>query len=475
MEKISNILPREYRQQMKEILGDNFERYIKSLDETSVRGFNINTKKISRDEFLKNNNLKVDLTKVSFEDNAFIFQGDEKVGFSPEHLAGLIYVQEPSSMMAVCASGIESEKRPLKILDLCAAPGGKTSQIANKVSDDSIIFSNEIIKSRAEILRANIERQGFKNVVVLNEEPKDLLCFEGFFDYVFVDSPCSGEGMFRKNPETIKEWNLANVEMCASRQREILDIAQKLVKSDGKLIYSTCTFNLKEDEEIVDWFLNNYDFELEDVDDKIKNVTLASKIKNDNPEKARKFFPFCYSGEGQFVAVFKSNNEYKNKLFAKKHYRCVVQIGQSENRLVKEFTSSSLTEDFSWKDLYRVGNSIYYAPSAFDGFMQTALEDLKFVSIGVKIGSIEKNRFEPNHSVFMSLSDRFKIKVELDDNELKSYLHGEELKKPELNVKCYAVITKNGYSIGGAKIIDGKIKNLYPRGLRYWWKKSIIA
>lgn len=463
MEQISEKLPKDYKEQMREMLGEDYENYIAALEKPAVRGLRVNTKKISVEEFLKFNKLNAKLEKIAYANDGFIFDTDEKIGFSDEHLSGLIYIQEPSSMLSVCASEIEKETRPLKILDLCASPGGKTGQIACRTNEDSIIFSNEIIKSRAEILQSNIERQGFKNVVVLNEEPKDLALFKGFFDYVFVDAPCSGEGMFRKNPETITEWSKKNVEMCFERQKEILSLAKDLVCKDGKLIYSTCTFNEKEDDEIVRWFLDNSNFDLEDVNKKIKNVTIASK----SSEKARKFLPYVASGEGQFVAVFKRNGDApKNELYSKKHGKCIVQIGQSENKLVKEFSESCLTQDFLWKDLYRVGDNIFLAPKAFDGEIRTALESLKFLSVGVKIGSIEKNRFEPNHNLFMACENLFKNKVELSDEELKKYLHGEEIIKPEVKAKGYAVVTRNGFAVGGVKISNGRLKNLYPRGLR---------
>ena len=396
-----------------------------------------------------------------------IFDTEKKVGLSDEHLAGLVYVQEPSSMLSVCASGIEKEDRPLKVLDLCASPGGKTSQIASRVSEDSLIISNEIIKSRAEILLSNVERQGFKNVIVLNEEPKDLLMFKGFFDYVFVDAPCSGEGMFRKNPETISEWNKNNVVMCANRQKEILEIAEQLVATDGKLVYSTCTFNEQEDENIVKWLIDEFDYELEDVDDLIKQETVASILSEDLSERARKFFPFKSKGEGQFVAVLRKTAEaQKSSLYSKKHGKCIVQIGQSENKLVLEFSNAALNENFSWRNLFRVGDNIFLAPKAFDGDIRTALESLKFVLVGVKIGSIEKNRFEPNHNLFMACQDLFKVQIELDDDELKKYLHGEEIVKSDVKEKGYAVVTRNGFAIGGVKVSNGRLKNLYPRGLR---------
>lgn len=467
MEKVSEMLSDEYKNQMKDLLGRDNENYLIALDNPAVRGLRINTKKISVKQFLENNKLDAKLKNIDFSSDGFIFDTDKKIGLTDEHLSGLVYVQEPSSMLSVCASKIETENRPLKVLDLCASPGGKTGQIASRISEDSIIISNEIIKSRAEILQSNVERQGFKNVIILNEEPKDLLVFKGYFDYVFVDAPCSGEGMFRKNPETISEWSEANVKMCASRQKEILEIAEQLVAENGKLIYSTCTFNTEEDEGVIQWFLNNFNFKLEDVDEKIKNATIPSKLDGENAEKARKFLPYKSSGEGQFIAVFKNYSEpQKNELYSKKHGKCLVQIGQSENKLVQEFSNISLKENFSWKDLYRVGDNIFLAPKAFDGEIRTALENLKFVTIGVKIGSIEKNRFEPNHNLFMALENLFKTKIELSEEELKKYLHGEEISRPEITAKGYGVVTRAGFAVGGVKIAGGRLKNLYPRGLR---------
>lgn len=467
MEKVSKMLPEDYIVQMKNLLGNDYEKYVLALDEPAVRGLRVNTQKISVDEFLKTNRLDAKLKNIEFSRDGFVFDMNKNIGFSDEFLSGLVYVQEPSSMLAVCSSEIEKEDRPLRVLDLCASPGGKTSQIACRVNENSIIFANEIIKSRAEILQSNIERQGLKNVIVLNEEPKDLLLFKGFFDYVFVDAPCSGEGMFRKNPETISEWNKDNVQMCANRQKEILEIAQKLVAEDGKLVYSTCTFNEKEDEEIVCWLETEFGFELQDVNPEIKKATIASNLKNELNDRARKFLPFCSDGEGQFVAVLKKTSDAeKHSLYSKKHGKCIVQIGQSENKLVLEFSNAALKENFSWRDLFLVGDNVFAVPKAFDGEIRTALESLKFLLVGVKIGSLEKNRFEPNHNLFMAYENLFKNKIELDDEELKKYLHGEEIIKSDVNAKGYAVVTRNGFAVGGVKVSNGRLKNLYPRGLR---------
>lgn len=455
-------LPDKFLNEMQKMLKEDYKNYISAMECEPVKALRVNTKKISADKLFSM--LKIDAEKISYADDGYIINSEEKLGLTPEHLSGLFYIQEPSSMIAVCASEIEKEQAPVRVLDLCSSPGGKTGQIAMRVKEGSIIFSNEIVSSRASILYSNVERQGLNNVIVLNESPERLALFKNYFDYVFVDAPCSGEGMFRKNPETIKEWSESNTVMCAERQKDILNIAKTLVKPGGKLIYSTCTFSEKEDEEIVKWLIDSKEFKLIDVPEEIKKVTISANGKG--LEFARKFLPHTGKGEGQFVAVFKCIRDYaEDELYSKKHFHSVYEIGQAYNKLFKAFSSESLNKDFSWKELLSVGETIYLAPTGFNSKIQTALDDLKFVSIGARLGEIQKGRFVPNHSCFMMLSDLFKTKIELSDEDLKKYLHGEELEFKGSS-KGYAVITKNGFAIGGAKISGNRLKNLYPKGLR---------
>ena len=465
MEKLSEMLPNEFCERMKSSLGKNYQKYLDAINSNAVRGLRVNTKRISVQDFIEK--YDYNLKKLNFADDGFILNSDDKLGGSFEHLSGLIYLQEPSSMLSVCSSGIEKDNRPLKVLDLCASPGGKSGQIASRISEESILFSNEIISSRANVLFSNIERLGLKNVVVLNEKPENLLSFENYFDYVFVDAPCSGEGMFRKNPETIQEWSKSNVEMCAERQKEILKVAEKLVGSGGKLVYSTCTFAEKEDEQIVEWFLDNFNFKLADVPQSIKDVTVPSNANVKNGEFARKFYPFVSDGEGQFVAVFECLEDRKiAQMHTKKHFNAVEEIGRTNRIILDKFFEDNTTFKIT-KRPYEVGTNLFLAPELFDANVQTTMDSLKFVSLGVKLGAIEKGRFEPNHNIFMAMSDYFKLKIELSDVDAKKYLHGEEISTNQSG-KGYVVVTKNGYPLGGAKLVNGKLKNLYPKGLRVW-------
>lgn len=469
MEKLSKKLPQEFVSRLKNQLGEKFDDYLKAIDESSIRGVRINTSKISVKDAVNlfESELGVKLKKTDYADNGFIINSAEKYGNELSHLAGLYYFQEPSSMIAVESSKIAEESRPLRVLDLCASPGGKTGQIACSVENNSLIVSNEIISSRANVLFSNVERQGFKNVIITNEEPENLLAFEGFFDYVFVDAPCSGEGMFRRVPETIDEWSIENVEMCAKRQKDILKVAEKLVSAGGKLIYSTCTFSKEEDEEIVEWFLNEFNYELQDIPETIKNLTLPSQANVKNADFARKFYPFS-SGEGQFVAVFKNlDSERPTKMHTKKHFRAIECVGRTKRDYFNNFVKENLTEEICSK-IYGVGETIYLVPDGFNSDIQTAIDTLKFNTIGVKAGAILKERFEPNHSLFMAYSNLFKQQIELTENELKKYLHGEELVKELSTQKGYGVVTFNGYAVGGVKIVNNRLKNLYPKGLRIW-------
>lgn len=469
MERISERLPVEFLEELKKDLGNDYEKYIKAIDEPAVRGVRVNTKKIHLMRFKELFNEPIE--KIPYTSDGFILNSDEKLGNSPLHLSGAFYLQEPSSMIAVLSSGIEKEKRAVKVLDLCASPGGKSGQIASIISNDSLLVSNEIISSRASVLFSNIERQGFKNVIVINEKPENLGCFAGFFDYVFVDAPCSGEGMFRKNPETIEEWSTKNVEMCKARQMEILKYAQSLVAENGKLVYSTCTFSKNEDENVAIWFEDNFDFHLIDVPEKIKDVTIPAKTR-DGKGFARKFYPFSGKGEGQFVAVFERVGiAPEKKLHTKKHFRSIEYAGRMKRKPFDEFVKNNLKTKIEG-NIYEVGDNLFLTPSSFSSDLQTAFDSLKFLSLGVKLGGVNSGRFEPNHSLFMAFGDGFKEKIELSNDEAKKYLHGEELIKNGQNFKGYGVVAKDGLVLGGVKIVGNRLKNLYPKGLRIWWKNG---
>lgn len=446
-------LPQEFKERMKILLGDEFEKYEKSMSHSPVRAFRVNTDKIASDEFEKINPFNTQ--KIPYVHNGYYFT-DEKIGNHPYHHAGMIYVQEPGAMAPAECIDINPD---WSILDMCAAPGGKSSQLKNKLGENGILVSNEIISSRCKILTGNIERLGLKNTVTTCMDTAKLAkTFPDTFDLIMVDAPCSGEGMFRKDDTAIDEWSLENVTNCAKRQSEILDNAVIALKDNGYIIYATCTFSLEENEMVIDDFLNRHpDFELIPVKTEVHKCT-ADGIRFDGCntdciEYTRRFYPHISQGEGQFMAVLHNKNEFYRNISLKSKYK--IKIDKS----VFDFLDETLIDyNKDYVNLY--GDKPIYFTNEF-----TVPEKIVF-SCGVTIGEIKKGYILPHHQFFMAMGFNFKRKIELspDSEEMKKYLHGEEF---ETNCENgWAVITTQGCSVGGVKVVNGKAKNHYPKGLR---------
>lgn len=447
-------LPLKYKERMKALLGKEFEDYEKALNEAPVRGFRVNTDKISLEDFQKINIFSVE--KIPYVENGFYLNYD-KIGNHPYHHAGMIYVQEPGAMAPAECVEIESD---WKVLDMCAAPGGKSTQLKNKLGENGILVSNEIIPSRCKILTGNIERLGLRNTVTTCMDTSKLArTFPDTFDLIMVDAPCSGEGMFRKEEIAIDEWSEENVKMCAERQKEILENACICLKDGGYIIYATCTFSLEENEMTVDAFLQSHpEFELVKVRDEVIESTadgiFFDGCKTENIHFARRFYPHKSKGEGQFMAVLHNKNEY---------FEATKKAGKEPSvkleRCVTDFLSDVLTAYDSSHVLMYNGNPVYFTPDF-------VIKKGAAFSCGVTIGEIKKNYILPHHQFFMAMGKDFKRKIELsaDSDELKKYLHGEEFETDSEN--GWAVVTVNGCSVGGVKVVNGRAKNHYPKGLR---------
>lgn len=446
-------LPQEYEKRMKKLLGEEFDSYKESLSRKAVKGFRVNTEKISLEDFEKIN--PFESSKIPFVENGY-YLNTEKIGNHPFHHAGMLYVQEPAAMMP--AECVEIEKG-WTILDMCAAPGGKSTQLKNKTGENGILVSNEIISSRCKILTGNIERLGLKNTVVTCMDTKKLSeTFPDTFDLIMVDAPCSGEGMFRKEEAALLEWSEENVKKCAKRQAEILENAVVCLKKGGYIIYSTCTFSLEENEMVVDAFLNAHsDFSLMPVKSEVQQVTsdgiTFEGCKCDCMDYTRRFYPHKSDGEGQFVAVL------KNTLTPEDNKLTKTQKSEKIDPIVFQFLDETLTSyDKSKVKMYN-GKPIYFTET-FDVKKGTAF------CCGVTIGEIKKNYIQPHHQFFMAMGKDFKRKIELssDNPLLTKYLHGEEI-----DCECdngWAVITTANCSVGGVKVSNKRCKNHYPKGLR---------
>ena len=446
-------LPTEFCKRMKALLGDSYGDFINAYTETPVRAFRVNTDKISVDEFLKIN--PFDTEKIPYVPNGFYFT-DEKIGNHPFHHAGMIYVQEPGAMAPAECIDLEPD---WCVLDMCSAPGGKSSQLKNKLGENGILVSNEIIPSRCKILTGNVERLGLKNVVTTCMDTGKLAkIFPQSFDLIMVDAPCSGEGMFRKDDVAIDEWSEENVKNCASRQKEILENAVKCLKNGGYIIYATCTFSLEENEMTVDWFLKNHpDFELVRVKKEVEENTCDGVFFEgcscENINFARRFYPHKSKGEGQFMAVLHNKNTPVNS------YKAPRKNNVKIDKTVFDFLDDTLEGYSKEKVLMHKSNPVYFTPDF-------SVENATVFSCGITIGEIKKNYIQPHHQFFMGLGDKFKRKIDLspESDEIKKYLHGEEFEANTQN--GWAVVTVGGATLGGVKVVNGRAKNHYPKGLR---------
>ena len=445
-------LPEAFVSRMKALLGEEYKDYEASFSEPAVKSFRVNTNKISLEEFEKINCLGGE--KIPYVETGY-YLNYEKVGNHPYHHAGMIYVQDPGAMAPAECLDIQPNWR---VLDLCAAPGGKSSQLRNKLGEEGILFSNEIIPSRCKILTGNVERLGFRNTVTTCMAPARLAqLFPRSFDLIMVDAPCSGEGMFRKDDTAIREWSVENVLHCAERQAGILEEASKMVRDGGHIIYATCTFSLEENEMVLDHFLSAHpEFELIPVRESVRAHTAQGiafdGCQTENLHYARRFYPHKSRGEGQFMAVLRNKNPQKEESIP---HRAPVKI----DKTVTDFLHDVLTDyDPGHVTVYN-GNPVYLTP-------RVELAKGTAFSCGVTIGEVRKNYVQPHHQFFMALGPKFRRKIELspEDPRLEQYLHGAEIDAGGEN--GWAVVMTHGCALGGAKIVNGRAKNHYPKGLR---------
>lgn len=443
------MLPEKFLTEMKNMLGGEYADYLRAMSAPHERAIRINREKASDGAVISA--LPYACEPIPYADGGYyIAAGDsEKIGSHPLHFAGAFYVQEPSAMAPVNMAPITPD---MIALDLCASPGGKSSQIAEKLTR-GVLVSNEIVKDRAVTLLGNVERQGFKNVIVTNTDSKTLAeWYDGVFDLVLCDAPCSGEGMFRKTPEATDEWSEDNVKMCAARQKEILANAAKTVRCGGYLVYSTCTFSKEEDEDVVSDFLSAHpDFSLCDAPEAIVDATRGGI----GMPEARRFYPHIARGEGQFMALMKRAGDAEPKINYRDGARALTK---EESRAVSGFFTDCFDTAPSGR-LVAVGKNVFLSPDF-------PVPPHSVFSAGVKVGEVEKGRLFPHHQLFSALGAKMKRKIELSSSsaEARKYVGGETFETAVAGGWCAVMI--DGCAVGGAKVSGGVAKNHYPKGLR---------
>lgn len=457
-------LPIEFEKKMKAFLGNEWDDFLYSYDNNRFQALRFNTLKVQSPEermrILKTLKISLD-KKVSWANEAYYFDENVRPGKHPYHEMGLYYIQEPSAMSA---AALLAPKPGMRVLDLCAAPGGKSTQLATYLGDSGLLVSNEINTQRSRILSQNIERMGIKNAIVTNEDSFVLAShFPGFFNAIQVDAPCSGEGMFRKLPEAIEQWSMENVAICAARQKEILDNAAVMLKPGGTIVYSTCTFSKEENEDVIEYFLEKHpDFTLEEME---------------------RFWPHKVDGEGHFVAKlvrrgsvdtgFKSDRQTKKIKNNKNRKNETKSALTKENmKLLSEFLDETISDDMAAliknSRLVMFGEQLYRLPD-----MEVDIKGLKVQRAGLHIGEFKKQRFEPSHSLALALKlseAKNVVKLTCDNPQTIGFFNGQSVMlSDEQAAECkkgWALVCVDGYPAGWGKVNGTQVKNHYPKGLR---------
>ena len=428
------MFPQAFLDRMEKQLGQEYPAFLASLERPRAVALRFNP--------LKGAQPKLDFMgdNVPWEPMGYYYDPEARPGLHPYHEAGVYYLQEASAMAPVQLLDPQPGER---ICDLCAAPGGKTTQIAGRMAGDGLLLCNEINPKRAKILSRNIERMGVANALVTNEHPKRLAQhLPEYFDRVLIDAPCSGEGMFRKEEAAVTDWSVETVQMCARRQAEILESGAALLRPGGRLVYSTCTFAPEEDEMAVAEFLGNHpEFEPETVD---------APWFEAGENGSFRMWPHKLLGEGHFAAVLRKTGENETE------YPKI-----NGEKLPKSWLEFAKQLDIHLPEGQTVffGESLYWASSQLP-----PLRGMKVLRPGLELGTVKKDRFEPAHALALWLKDCANTEDFAPDSDaINAYMHGNVIPSQK---RGWCLVTVGGFSLGWGKGDGAVLKNHYPKGLR---------
>ena len=448
------MIPEAFLARMKNMPELDFDAFACALEKPAVRAMRVNTLKAQADAVRTLLPFPVD--PLPFAENCF-YAPEDKVGALPAHHAGMIYMQDPGAISSVCAAAPKSGST---VLDLCAAPGGKSTQLAAAIAPNGILVSNEYVPARAKILQGNIERLGCPRAIVTNLSTDQLADFYGsYFDLVVADVPCSGEGMLRKYEVAGEEWSEENVRLCAERGWEILQNAARCVKPGGRLLYSTCTFAPEENEQQIDRFLCEHpDFSLLPVAAEIQSIT-ANGVNfeglSHDMTPCRRFYPHVSPGEGQFVALLQRAEDAPQ---TSARADAAKPLDKKDEKTVRDFLSDVLV-DLPDGRLVQSREDVYLTPDI-------PVPPRGVFAPGVCVGTLQKGRIVPHHQLFSAFGKQFRRQIALyeGDPRVSQYLRGEEIDGEGENGIC--AILYEGAPLGGGKLVGTKVKNYYPKGLR---------
>ena len=428
------MLPQEFLNRIEKQLGEEYPAFLESLERPRAVALRFNPLKGEVPE------LPFVGEPVPWEPQGYYYDPEARPGLHPYHEAGVYYLQEASAMSAVALLDPQPGE---KILDLCAAPGGKSTQIAGRMAGEGFLLCNEFNPKRAKILSRNIERMGIANALVTNEHPQRLAeKLPGFFDRVLIDAPCSGEGMFRKEEAAVTDWSVETVQMCARRQAEILSSGAILVRPGGRLVYSPCTFAPEENEQTIAAFLEDHpEFSLEAVD-------------------APWFTP---AGEGQFRL-------WPHKLLGEGHFAAVLRKTGGEEGDVPEFKAQKLPREWEsfakeMKITLPAGKAVLFGSCLFWAPVEMPdIKGLKVLRPGLELGEVKKDRVEPAHALALWMKEaKTQVSFPAQSQIIRDYMAGQVI---ACDRRGWCLVKVDGFSLGWGKG-DGKVlKNHYPKGLR---------
>lgn len=445
-------LPPAYTKRMRSQLGREAQTFFSAMEQPFVRGLRVNPFKMPISAF---NTILKDLNSVvPWEGNGRYVAAESTAGGHPLHACGAYYLQEPSAMLP---ARVLSPKPGQAVLDLCAAPGGKSTQLAAMMRGEGTLVCNEIVPSRAAVLSGNLERMGIRNALVVSADPKRLAqTWPGLFDSVLVDAPCSGEGMFRRHPETRLEWSADTPAQCAKRQIHILESAARMLKFGGRLCYATCTFSEEENEGVISAFLSSHP-EFQPVDFTVPNHN-GQTLRSQNG--CMRLYPHTIRGEGHFAALLiKGVQAEKTEPAALRPPERV--FAAPDSKTVSAFRTL-------WADMAQgdppacnamIGNLLVAAPPL------PPLQGLKAYRAGLSLGRMKGKVFIPDHALALAAPPLSLRSIALEDAQIQTYLRGEVLPAGKVESGFWTV-SCCGLPLGFVKHSDGQLKNHYPKGLR---------
>lgn len=450
---------------MKELLQEEYSEYEQSFDEKPYAGVRVNHLKLTTEQFEKNSPFSIE--PIPWTENGFYYKETHQPAKHPYYYAGLYYIQEPSAMTPAAILPIEEGD---KVLDMCAAPGGKSTELAAKLKDSGVLIANDISNSRAKALLKNIELSGVKNAIVMSENPKKLVnYFEGYFDKILIDAPCSGEGMFRKEPAMVKNWEQYGVEYYSKIQKEIILYGAKMLKKGGYMVYSTCTFSAEENEQTIVHLLKECpEFSVESVScyegfskgrgewiptDETKQWDRIEELQN-----CIRLWPHKIKGEGHFAALLKKNDGKtgNQETYAYSKFKMPEQLQEFLKNIRIEFDG----ERFEQRE-----DNIYYLP---EGLVN--MKGIRILRSGLLMGTVKKNRFEPSQALASALKmGEYKnvIPLAVSDTNVIKYLKGETVEVNAVQQDGWNLVCVDGYPLGWGKLTGNTLKNKYYPGWRW--------